>query len=155
MNDAYAWKNFGRHLDSAKQSIKKFQYRGIFDAPDPSGTPDFRDIFKYQGLPPGALAFNQLDKILSVGALGPPHGLALLQPPPAPGLPSLPEMPSRALMKDYESHWIAQHQSLSAELEKLRETTAAKIADEQKQGAELASAEGRMATPLHEGKNRD
>ncbi len=140
MNDAYAWRNFGRRLDTAKQAVKGFRYRGIFDAPDSNLIADFRDTFKYQNLPKGALALGQVEKILSVGALAPPHGVALLQPPPPPDIPTLPEIPSRALMKEYDAYLVTQYQSLTDELNRLREAMTAKVATERQHGAELVAA---------------
>lgn len=140
MNDAYAWRNFSRGLDTVRQTLKNYRYHGVFDAPNPSNIPDFRDSFQFQSLPKGALALKQIDKILSVGALSPPHGLTLLEPPQQQELPSLPEMPSRALMKEWETRHIDEHRVLGEALAALRESISAKIASEKEDGAQLVAA---------------
>jgi restriction system protein len=139
-NDTYAWKNFGRSVESASKEAKSYHYPGMFEAPDLKVLPDFRDWFTYNTLPKGALALGQIEKILSIGALSPPHGLALLVPPPPPDLPKLPEMPNRALMKEYESYLLPQHQALAQKLFSLQDAVSAKRSQQEREGAEIAAA---------------
>lgn len=95
MVDRYAWKRFGYPLDSLERSLKGLEYRGTFEPPEwPKGL----DSIQFSYLPPGALALAEVDWVLSVEALAPPHGLYLLTPPP-PSMPALPTMSDEASME--------------------------------------------------------
>jgi len=76
---------------------------------------------------------EDVDWILSVGALGPPHGLDVLVPPPLPEMPRLPEVPDRK--------WnLPPYEAVQAEIASKRAVFAAKIARDQEEARALAAA---------------
>lgn len=138
--DAYAWRNFGHALDRARNALKAYQYRGVFEAPV-GGPPNLlHDLFPSHGQPYGTLSAEQIDFILSSPALGPPHGLALLEPLPPSELPVLPAVPDRALMGQHDGHWLAQHATLVHQLEQVQAAVAEKRRTDAARGAQLAAA---------------
>ena len=116
--DKYAWKNFERSLEHVERELKDLDYGGIFAN---ASMPE-RDIFHFNELPAGALDSSKIDWILSAAALAPPHGLDVLVPLPAPKLPTLPQMPDRALMASYDTWKEGKFEKLKAKIDAVRES---------------------------------
>jgi restriction system protein len=132
MSDKYAWKDFGRSLDRLQDSLRDLEYRGIFES-RPTKRRSAWDK------PAEAVEIPEIDSILSEAALGPPHRLDLLVPPPGPEIPKLPTMPDKKLMASFEARHIERYEKLKGELEAAQRTIAEKIRQNQIRGAELAT----------------
>jgi restriction system protein len=138
MREKYAWRNFGYDVGQAKRALDSYKYRGLFEAPLTNRPMGYHS--DYDDLPESALALEQTEAIVSSSALGPPHGVDLLVPPPVPPLPKLPAIPDKALMQSYEAWTLKQYEKLKADLEAAHETITAKVHKEQAWGDELSVA---------------
>ncbi len=77
--------SLGYAVRTLENQVYAMEYRGIF------GAPQYRPNLALFGVPTGALALPLLNWVLGTEALGPPHALEILSPPPPPELPTLPE----------------------------------------------------------------
>lgn len=120
--------HFQYRLQSARDALRAFKYEGIFSPRDPLG-------FGYMLLPRDTLAVGQIAAILSPESLGAPHGLDLLQEPPAPEF-SVPERP-----EGVHTVWITDaHKELTTATDAKRAEITAQRELEAQQAADIAQA---------------
>ena len=137
MNQERSWRTFGYKLDDVERSLRSYEYRGAFDRPSWSSEMGYLGQYDF---PNDTMALLQTNEILSEKALGPPHGIGLLQPPIPPEFPALPEIPTKATMKDYHRWILERHDQLRGEIGELRANIEEKVRKETALCERLANA---------------
>ena len=133
--DEWAWHNFGESLSTISRQISKYQYLGIFEPSESE-----KEYSPWHKPPSGAITLGEVASLLTADALGPPHGIDLLNPLKPPKLPRIPPAPDIKLMRSSQSYIEEKHEEVKAGLDQLKRDVAEKLASEKAKGAVLAAA---------------